>query len=97
MNKYDESGKEHIQNHLEAGECLGESFLFIDNQYPMNAVAINSCEVLSLKKSLFISLMQENPKMCFEINKNLSKKLYLHLTTMTLFSILLQTNNHITI
>lgn len=76
MNNYDASGKEHIQNHLEAGECLGESFLFIDHQYPMNAVAINSCEVLSLKKKLFISLMQKNPKMCFEINKNLSKKLH---------------------
>lgn len=76
MNNYDESGKEYIQNRLEAGECLGESFLFIDHQYPMNAVAINSCEVLNLKKSLFISLLQQNLKMCFEINKNLSKKLH---------------------
>ena len=76
MNNYDESGKEYIQNLLEAGECLGESFLFTNHQYPMNAVAINSCEVLSLKKTLFINLMQQNPKMCFEINKNLSKKLY---------------------
>lgn len=65
MNNYDESGKEYIQNLLEAGECLGESFLFTNHQYPMNAVAINSCEVLSLKKNFIYQFNAAKSKNVF--------------------------------
>lgn len=76
MNNYDETGKESIQNLLEDGDCIGESLLFVDRTYPMNAIAITSCEVLSLRKEHFINLLQENPKLCFDMNKWLSQKLY---------------------
>lgn len=73
MNNYDESGREYIQNFLKDGECFGESLLFIDHKYSMNAIAITFCEVLILKKNLFFNLIQQNPKLCFEMNKWLSK------------------------
>lgn len=76
MNNYDESGKESIQHLLEKGDCIGESLLFIDRSYPMNAIALNYCEVLSLTKEKFFVLLEENPKVCFEMNKSLSEKLY---------------------
>ncbi|MCX8524884.1 Crp/Fnr family transcriptional regulator [Chryseobacterium formosus] len=76
MNNYDESGKESIQHLLEKGDCIGESLLFINRSYPMNAVALNSCEILSLTKEKFLDLLKENPKICFEMNKSLSEKLY---------------------
>ena len=76
MNNYDEAGKESIQHLLQEGDCIGESLLFMDKSYPMNAVALNSCEVLSLTKQKFIALLEEKPKVCFEMNKVLSQKLY---------------------
>lgn len=76
MNNYDETGKESIQHLLEDGDCIGESLLFVDRKYPMNAVAITSCEILSLKKEQFLDLLKENPKLCFDMNKWLSQKLY---------------------
>lgn len=76
MNNYDESGKESIQTLLKEGDCIGESLLFMDKKYPMNAIALNQCEVLSLKKEKFLSLLTENPKLCFDMNKWLSQNLY---------------------
>ncbi|MGI9651522.1 Crp/Fnr family transcriptional regulator [Chryseobacterium sp. RLHN22] len=76
MNNYDESGKESIQTLLKDGDCIGESLLFTDRKYPMNAVTLNPCEVLSLKKEKFLSLLVENPKLCFDMNKWLSENLY---------------------
>ncbi|MGO4710925.1 Crp/Fnr family transcriptional regulator [Chryseobacterium sp. 2TAF14] len=76
MNNYDESGKESIQHLLEKGDCIGESLLFMNRSYPMNAIALTACEVLSLTKQKFLSLLEENPKICFEMNRSLSEKLY---------------------
>lgn len=76
MNNYYELGKESIQHLLEDGDCIGESLLFVDRKYPMNAIAITSCEVLSLRKELFFRLLKEHPKLSFDMNKWLSQKLY---------------------
>jgi CRP-like cAMP-binding protein len=76
MNNYDEFGKETIQHLLKEGECVGESLLFMDKKYPMNAVALNPCEILSLRKEKFLLLLEENPKLCFDMNKWLSQNLY---------------------
>jgi len=78
-NNYDESGKESIQNLLEEGDCFGETLLFMNRCYPMNAVALTDCEILSLKKEKFIELVKNHPKLSFEINKSLSQKLYFKL------------------
>ncbi|WP_435525153.1 Crp/Fnr family transcriptional regulator [Chryseobacterium indoltheticum] len=76
MNNYDESGKESIQHLLQEGDCIGESLLFINRSYPANAIALNTCEILSLRKEKFLNLLEENPRICFEMNKSLSEKLY---------------------
>ncbi len=78
-NNYDESGKESIQNLLEEGDCFGETLLFLNRCYPMNAVTLTDCEILSLKKEKFIELVKSHPKFSFEINKCLSQKLYFKL------------------
>ncbi|MDQ1803487.1 cyclic nucleotide-binding domain-containing protein [Chryseobacterium sp. CKR4-1] len=55
LNNYNEDGKEFIQNILSEGQCCGESILFIDKPYPMNAEALTECNILRLSKNLFFN------------------------------------------
>lgn len=76
LNNYNEDGKEFIQNILTAGQSCGESILFIDKPYPMNAETITDCKVIRLKKSAFFSLLDDSPKLCMEISNVISQGLY---------------------
>ncbi|MET3036680.1 Crp/Fnr family transcriptional regulator [Chryseobacterium sp. NRRL B-14859] len=76
LNNYSEEGKEFIQNILTDGQSCGESILFIDKPYPMNAEAITDCQVLRLHKSVFFTLLSESSELCMEINSFLSQRLY---------------------
>lgn len=76
LNNYNEEGKEFIQNILTEGQSCGESILFIDKPYPMNAEALTECSILRLHKSVFFKLLSQSPKMCMEISSFLSQRLY---------------------
>ncbi|MFP8892668.1 Crp/Fnr family transcriptional regulator [Chryseobacterium cucumeris] len=76
LNNYNEEGKEFIQNILSDGESCGESILFIEKPYPMNAEAITECTVLRLHKSIFFNLLNQNPELYMEVNSFLSERLY---------------------
>lgn len=79
LNNYTDDGKEVIQTLLEEGQSIGESLLFIDKLYPVNAVAITKCKVLRLPKAMFIDLIKLYPEVSFNMNKTLSQKLYFKL------------------
>ncbi|MEJ5105617.1 Crp/Fnr family transcriptional regulator [Chryseobacterium sp. MYb328] len=76
LNNYNEEGKEFIQNFLSAGQSCGESILFIEKPYPMNAEAVTDCSILRLHKSAFFSLLNQSPKLCMEVSSFLSQRLY---------------------
>ncbi|ASK29165.1 Crp/Fnr family transcriptional regulator [Chryseobacterium sp. T16E-39] len=76
LNNYGEDGKEFIQNILTEGQCCGESILFIDKAYPMNAQAITECQIVRLSKNLFFELLAQSPELYFEISSFLSQRLY---------------------
>ncbi|HCA09524.1 Crp/Fnr family transcriptional regulator [Chryseobacterium sp.] len=76
LNNYNEEGKEFIQNILSQGQSCGESILFIDKPYPMNAQALTECTVLRLHKSAFFNLLNSSAKLCLEISSFLSQRLY---------------------
>ncbi|REC45453.1 Crp/Fnr family transcriptional regulator [Chryseobacterium pennipullorum] len=76
LNNYNEEGKEFIQNFLSDGQSCGESVLFIDKPYPMNAEAITRCSVMRLPKSIFFSLIKNSSDLCMEVNNALSQNLY---------------------
>ncbi|WP_426477536.1 Crp/Fnr family transcriptional regulator [Chryseobacterium sp. CBSDS_008] len=76
LNNYHEDGKEFTLNILREGQSVGESLLFSDNKYPMNAVTRTDCKILKLKKSDFLALVSENQSVMFDIFKNLSDRLY---------------------
>lgn len=76
LNNYNEEGKEFIQNILSDGESCGESILFIEKPYPVNAEAITECSVLRLHKSAFFNLLNQSPELYMEVNSFLSERLY---------------------
>lgn len=76
LNNYNEEGKEFIQNILSEGQSCGESILFIERPYPMNAEAMTECNVLRLHKTAFFKLLNQNPRLCLEVSSFLSQRLY---------------------
>lgn len=76
LNNYSEGGKESIQLILEKGNSIGESLLFVEKLYPVNAVATSVCSVLKLEKGLFFNLLNEHPQICLDMNRNISNSLY---------------------
>ncbi|WP_370899668.1 Crp/Fnr family transcriptional regulator [Chryseobacterium gossypii] len=76
LSNYHEDGKEFTQNILMDGQCFGESLLFNDKAYPMNAVAKNECTILKLTKAEFYSLLSQNPETTFNMFRCLADRLY---------------------
>ncbi|MCL8538644.1 Crp/Fnr family transcriptional regulator [Chryseobacterium gallinarum] len=76
LNNYHEDGKEFTLNILSAGQSIGESLLFGDKKYPMNAVAKTECKILKLAKSNFLSLISENREIMFDMFRHLSDRLF---------------------
>lgn len=79
LNNYNNEGKEVIQTLLEEGQSIGESLLFMDKLYPMNAIAITNCEILRLPKYVFMDLLKIHPEICLDVNRVISQKLYFKL------------------
>lgn len=71
LNNYNAEGKEVLHNILDDGNSVGESALFLDVGYPINAVALSPCKILKLPKSVFIELLLSNPEISMEINRRI--------------------------
>lgn len=76
LNNYNEDGKEFIQNIFSDGHSFGESILFVEKPYPMNAVALNPCSVLRLPKTCFFNLIKENQDISMNIYHCLADRMY---------------------
>jgi CRP-like cAMP-binding protein len=76
LNNYNEEGKEFIQNIFSDGHSFGESIIFIDRPYPMNAVAIENSEIIRLPKANFLSLVKDNPETSINIYHCLAERMY---------------------
>lgn len=76
LNNYTESGKEFIQNIFSSGQSFGESLLFVDRPYPMNAIAMEDSTVLRLSKSRFMDLINKNQEVSLNVYKCLAERMY---------------------
>jgi len=76
LNHYNDEGKELILAILSKGLSVCELLLFIDEKYPVNAIAFEDTTVLKLPKADFVRLLDENPQTSRDINKFLSERLY---------------------
>lgn len=76
LNNYNPEGKEVLHNILENGQSVGESSLFLEGTYPVNAITLSPCVVLMLPRSAFIDLLMNNPEISLELNKRISSFLH---------------------
>ncbi len=75
-NNQDGEGKEFIHNILGAGQSFGDSMLFIDKRYPINAEAITPCTVIRLTKADFLALLEKHPETSIQINACMSQRMH---------------------
>lgn len=76
LNNYHEDGKEFTLNILSEGQSFGESLLFGNKNYPMNAITKTECRILKLPKSDFLSMLSTNTELMFTIFRYLSDRLF---------------------
>lgn len=76
MSTYNDAGKEFIQGIFVEGNSFGEPPLFGDFDYPANAVVLEDCVLLVLRKEKFESLLMENPEIHLKFTKVLADRLY---------------------
>lgn len=76
LNNYTEDGKEFIQNIFSNGHSFGESLLFVDRPYPMNATAIKDSHILRLPKSNFLNLIRENQEVSLNVYQCMAERMY---------------------
>ncbi|AEV34423.1 cAMP-binding protein [Owenweeksia hongkongensis DSM 17368] len=71
-----EEGKEFIQRIFSAGRCFGEPPLFGEFGYPGSAIALNDVKVWQLPKAGFYQLINDHPKIHFEITRQIANRLH---------------------
>ncbi|SEH29923.1 Crp/Fnr family transcriptional regulator [Chryseobacterium culicis] len=82
LNNYHENGSEFTHNILRDGQSFGESLLFTDQLYPMNAVVKGPSMILKLPKESFLKLVQQNPEISISIVECLAERLFYKYTML---------------
>ena len=76
MSNYNDDGREFIQGIFYKDQSFGEPPLFLNQNYPANAIAVDDSEILMLPKQSFMKLLEENPAISLKIIENLAQRLY---------------------
>ncbi|CAA9195019.1 cAMP-activated global transcriptional regulator CRP [Flavobacterium bizetiae] len=76
MSNYNDEGREFIQGIFYKEQSFGEPPLFLNQNYPANAIAVEDAEILLLPKDNFMKLLQENAAVSIKIIENLAQRLY---------------------
>ncbi|WP_079241664.1 Crp/Fnr family transcriptional regulator [Chryseobacterium indologenes] len=76
LNNYTENGKEFIQNIFSDGHSFGESLLFVNRPYPMNAVAMVDSSIFIMPGQNFMELLRNNPEISLNVYQCLAERMY---------------------
>ncbi len=76
MSNYNDDGREFIQGIFYKEQSFGEPPLFLNQNYPANAIAVEDSEILLLPKNNFMKLLDENAAVSLKIIENLAQRLY---------------------
>lgn len=76
MSNYNDDGREFIQGIFYKEQSFGEPPLFLNQNYPANAIAVENSEIVLLSKNSFVKLLEENPAVSLKIIENLAQRLY---------------------
>lgn len=82
MVNYSEDGQEFTQGIFSRGESFGEPPLFIDIDYPSNAMVLEDSLLWRLPREIFLQLLKENFDIHLQITGTLCKRLYYKATIM---------------
>lgn len=76
LNNYNEAGKEFIQGILCKHHSVGESSLFTEKNYPVNAVAIEECELIRLPKKKYFEMLKQHPEYYPDVLHSISEHMH---------------------
>ncbi|KPH15267.1 hypothetical protein AMQ68_01990 [Chryseobacterium sp. ERMR1:04] len=76
LNNYDDNGKEFIQNIFGKNQSFGDSMIFLEKFYPINAISLESSKIVRVPKNNFLELLEQHPKISLGMNACLSQRLY---------------------
>ena len=76
MSNYNDDGREFIQGIFYKKQSFGEPPLFLNQNYPANAIAVDDSEIFLLSKNNFLKLLEENSVISLKIIENLAVRLY---------------------
>ncbi|MEN2399595.1 Crp/Fnr family transcriptional regulator [Flavobacterium sp. MC2016-06] len=76
MSNFNDDGREFIQGIFYKGQSFGEPPLFISQNYPASAVAVEDVEILSLSKPKLMKLLEDNPSVSLKVIENLAQRIY---------------------
>ncbi|OCK50773.1 hypothetical protein BA768_18825 [Chryseobacterium sp. CBo1] len=71
-----EDGKELVHGFPFEGHCFGESYLFTDLAYAMDAVSLEHAEILILEKNSLLQYLVINPTLILKINQYTAERLH---------------------
>ncbi|WP_312764619.1 Crp/Fnr family transcriptional regulator [Epilithonimonas sp.] len=72
----DGASRELTQDVLYEGKGIAEFGLFINEFYPVTAVAVRDCILIKLPKASFLSLLNKYPEIRLELLKSMSNSIY---------------------
>ncbi|WBZ96510.1 Crp/Fnr family transcriptional regulator [Chryseobacterium wangxinyae] len=87
LNNYQQDGKEFIHSLPTVGHCIGETFLFSDSPYPVNAeVMTDDSEVMRLTRSKFFELLGQDPQIFRKLYHYTAERMYYRYVMMNLIT-----------
>nr|WP_314498588.1 Crp/Fnr family transcriptional regulator [uncultured Chryseobacterium sp.] len=69
-------GKEFVHGFPFEGHCFGESYLFTEKDYAINAVAEQHCSIIKIAKNSIFDIFDEQPDALYSINKYSAERLH---------------------
>ncbi|MDR2235865.1 MAG: Crp/Fnr family transcriptional regulator [Chryseobacterium sp.] len=82
LNTYDEEGREFIHNILGINQSFGDSLLFLEKRYPVNAVCLELSELIRVPKNNFLDMIRKHPDLSLSMNACLSQRIYFKVLMM---------------
>lgn len=76
INNIFDDGKEFVHGFPFNGHCFGESYLFTNKPFAINAIALTSCTIIILAKASYLNMVVKRPEILLDVNKYTAERLH---------------------
>lgn len=87
INNTFDDGKEFVHGFPFKGHCFGESYLYTEKPYGINATASTPCEIIILTKSHYFTMIQKKPEIILDVNRYTAERLHFRYLVSSFLSI----------